>query len=147
MAYIQSNIPSPSKIFNFSLLNFAGGLNNTSNILDASESPDLLNMMFTNDTLMEKRKGQKLYNNYSFTNPVNYIDDFTGEVDDADGSAIWGTAKWGDMFSSPLTNLIIGSGKDVYLNNKKITTFSFDGNISGTQYEGKYFFTDGKDPD
>jgi hypothetical protein len=49
------------------------------------------------------------------------------------------------MFSSPLTNLIIGSGKDVYLNNKKITTFSFDGNISGTQYEGKYFFTDGND--
>ena len=69
MAYIQKNTPPPNKILNFSLRNFSGGLNNASDLLEDNESSDLLNMSFVDETLLEKRKGQELFDELKLDKP------------------------------------------------------------------------------
>ena len=49
MAYIQRITPPPNKVLNFSLRNFAGGLNNASDQPEDNDSTDLMNVMFCDE--------------------------------------------------------------------------------------------------
>ena len=75
MPFIQKSTPPPNKILNFSLRNFAGGLNNRSDQLEDHESPNVLNMIFADETLLEKRQGQTLFDDVHFEKPVVFIDE------------------------------------------------------------------------
>jgi len=61
MAYIQRNTPSPNEVYTFSMKEFAGGLNNRSDQLKNNQASSVMNMAFSDDTLMTTRPGQKLY--------------------------------------------------------------------------------------
>lgn len=129
MAFIQKTIPSPNKVYTFSLKNFAGGLNNSSDQLIDNESSDLINMSFCDDTLMEKRLGQTYYDEL-----ILYDNEVTPTVD-------------GVLFIDeykPYTGtdtLIRSTDLKVYLGTTKIADVT--GEIDGENFQGKYFFADG----
>jgi len=122
MAYIQKVTPPPNKILNFSLRDMSGGLNNRSDELKDNESPDLINMMFIDDVLMEKRKGQKYYDALDLASPITFIDEYKPYNDDdvllrATDSALYaGTTCLSDTLA---------------------------GTPTGTNHGGRYFFADG----
>lgn len=121
MAYIQKTTPPPNKLLNFSLKNFVGGLNNRSNELQVNESSDLLNMRFNNDTVMEKRYGTQYYDTMQLDDEVRYVDQFMPYTDS-------------DI-------LIRATNTKVYFGSTLVATVA--GLITGTNYNGKYFFSDG----
>lgn len=121
MAYIQRITPPPNKILNFSLRNFAGGLNNRSEQLRVNEASDLLNMKFADETLMEKRNGTTYFDEFDAGGSVIFIDEFKPYND---------------------SNVLIrATSEKVYFGEKEVATVT--GQISGTNFKGKYFFIDG----
>ena len=129
MAYIQKTTPPPNKVLNFSLKDYAGGLNNASDQLKPNEASSLLNMAFVDESLMEKRKGQDYYDDLViFDNAeVPAPDDilFIDEYKPYDGT----------------NELLRSSVLKVYLGTTKIADVL--GKISGINYNGKYIFADG----
>ena len=123
MAYVQKTIPPPNKVLSFSLKDFSGGLNNVSDQLKPEESPNLLNMSFVDETLMEKRLGQMYYDELNLTDSVTFIDEFRPYTDN-------------DV-------LIRCSDKAIYFNTTKLTDVV--AKVHGINFEGKYFFSDGTD--
>ena len=82
MVYFQKITPPPNKVLDFSLTNFKGGLNNHSDQLKDNEASDLLNMSFVDDTLMEKRKGQKYFSTMDLLElPSGVKDEFHVNMD------------------------------------------------------------------
>lgn len=121
MAYIQQNSPAPNKIYNFSLRNFAGGLNNASDMLEDNQASDLINMSFVDEVLLEKRKGQKVYDDWNFGEPIVFIDEFKPYESD--------------------NVLIRATQSKLYIEEVELTDLS--GKPNGLNYNGKYFFADG----
>lgn len=121
MAYIQRNVPPPNQSLNFSLLDFAGGLNNRSENLANNEAENVINMAFTNDSVMEKRKGTTSYDELTLSEPILFIDEFKPYKEE-------------DV-------LIRATATKVYVND--ILIKEVKGEISGTNFQGKYFFADG----
>lgn len=121
MAYIQRNTPPPNKILNFSLRDFSGGLNNRSELLESNQASRLMNMRFTDDTIMEKRLGTEKYSDYTTTTPITFIDEFK---------------------PYNATNVLL-KATDTALYNGTLELKSVTGRITGTNFSGKYFFTDG----
>lgn len=77
MTYLQKSIPSPNKSYVFNLSKFDGGLNNASSQPQDNEAVDLLNMAFSDESLMETRKGTMLFDAIETTNaPIVWIDEF-----------------------------------------------------------------------
>lgn len=121
MAYIQKITPPPNRIMNFSLKNFAGGLNNRSDQLEDKEASDLLNMEFVDETLMEKRKGQKYFDELALNEPIVFIDEFRPHNDE--------------------NVLIRATANHLYIEDTVLT--NLNGKPSGVNHEGMYFFADG----
>jgi len=122
MAFIQKNTPPPNKVYSFSLGNFVGGINNTSNQLLPNEARDLLNMAFADDTLMEKRYGFVYLDESDLEEDITFIDEYKPYNDD---------------------NIFIkASDKNVYMNDVSIQVVN--GRVSGVNYNGKYYFADGE---
>ena len=121
MAFIQRTPPPPNKIHTFSLHNFVGGINNRSELLAPNEATDLMNMSFTNDTIMDRRLG---YTTYDSFNPgvVTMMKEFRPYTEP-------------DEFIRA-TNSVIYSGTT------RISDVS--GKVHSTNYMGKFFFLDGQ---
>jgi hypothetical protein len=121
MAYIQQNTPPPNKILTFSLTDFSGGLNNRANILEANQCSDVLNMSFSNDTVMEKRFGSTAFDALLLSGELTFIDEFK-PYQEAD-------------------IMIRASKTEMYVGNTKVKDLI--GQVTGTNFNGKYFFSDG----
>lgn len=121
MAYIQKTTPPPNKIYTFSLKNFVGGLNNRSELLEENQCYSVLNMAFSDDTVMEKRAGSTWFDTMKLDGEITYIDEFKPYND---------------------TNVMLrASPKELYIGNVKIHNLS--GQMTGVNFVGKYFFADG----
>lgn len=121
MAYIQKSTPPPNKILPFTLNVFNGGLNNRSTLLQPNEASDLLNMTFYDQTIMEKRKGSKVFGTVTLPEAVTYLEEYK-PYSDADKVVRAGKTKF-------------------YLDGTQVATLT-DG-MDGTNFQGKYFFVDG----
>lgn len=130
MAYIEKNLPPPNKIYTFSLKNFNGGLNNRSDQIEDNQASDLLNMDFADDTLMEKRRGQKYFDDLCLTDvegatddvAVVFIDEYKPHNDDA--------------------VLIRASKNYMYIEDEVLTDIK--GKPQGVNHNGRYIFVDGE---
>lgn len=121
MAYIQKSTPPPNKILPFTLNVFNGGLNNRSTLLQANEASDVLNMVFYDNTIMEKRKGSKVFGAVTLPEAVSLLDEYKPYND---------------------TDKFVRAGKTkFYLDNAQVATLT-DG-MDATNFQGKYFFVDG----
>lgn len=121
MAYIQKTTPPPNHVMDFSLRSFVGGLNNRSEQLEVNQASDVLNMIFDDDTVMTKRKGQTYYDSVLFSKPVIFMDEYRPYADE--------------------NVLIRATESEMYIEDKKLTNIS--GAPSGINHSGRYFFTDG----
>lgn len=121
MPYIQRITPPPNKVLTFSLKNFGGGLNNRSDQLKDNEASDLLNMEFTDDTLVEKRKGQAFFDAVDVGSSLVFIDEFQPHRD--------------------ASVLIRASQNFMYIESNILTNLS--GKPRGVNHNGRYFFADG----
>ena len=122
MAYIQRNTPPPNKVYTFTLNNFAGGLNNRSEILQPNQCSDVLNMTFADDTVMEKRRGSTIVDTLRLNGELVFIDEYKPYND---------------------TDVLIRATKtEVYVGNIKVA--NINGQITGVNFAGKYFFADGE---
>lgn len=123
MAYIQRNIPPPNKILNFSMQNFIGGLNNKSMQIENNQMSDVRNMRFADDTSVENRFGQKLYDEITLPSTVSYIDEFKPYNAD--------------------NQLVRATNTKLYMDAVNVATIT--GEPCGTNFMGKYFLADGSD--
>ena len=122
MAYIQKITPPPNKVLNFSLRNFAGGLNNASDQPEDNDSTDLMNVMFCDETLMETRKGQEYFDTINLNSkPVTFIDEFKPYND--------------------VDKLLRASDTELFIGGIKVTNIS--SRINGINHNGRYMFSDG----
>lgn len=121
MAFIQDTIPPPNKIEQFSLKDFTGGLNNNSELLEINEATDLLNMAFTNDTVMEKRYGITYLNDEVYDGKITFMDVFR-------------TYRDGDK-------QIVCTNSGIYVDGELLS--EVEGQVRGVTHSGKYYFVDG----
>lgn len=121
MAYIQKSVPPPNKIIPFNVLNFNGGINNRSTLLQDNESSYLLNMIWYGDTVLEKRKGSKYYDELTLSGSLIHVDEFK-------------------PYTAPDV-MMRADATQLYAGNTSISTLS--GEIEGLTFQGKYFFVDG----
>lgn len=130
MAYVQRNSPSPNRTLNFSLKNFAGGMNNVSDQLKDNEASSLLNMSFADEVLMEKRKGTEAYDAL-----ITYDDATPAVADD--------TVFIDEYKPYNADNVLIrASSKNVYFGSTKV--LDCYGQISGVNDNGRYYIADGE---
>lgn len=122
MTYIQKLTPPPNRVLSFSLRDFVGGLNNRSEQLQVNEASDVLNMMFADDTVMEKRKGQEYFDEVTINGTVNFIDEFK-PYNDLD-ILIRGTNS----------SIRFGASESIPIINKPC----------GVNHQGNYIFVDGE---
>lgn len=87
MAYIQRITPPPNKVYNFSVKDFTGGLNNRSDQMKSNQASSLMNMSFADDTLMETRFGQKYYDDLTVATVETILLD-TPIIGQTDGDTI-----------------------------------------------------------
>lgn len=120
MRYIQTNIPSPARIYSFNLTDFVGGLNNRENIIDENQCSSVMNMAFTPDGVMMKRKGITWFDDFEINDPVTYIDQYAPNKE--------------------VMTLIRASNKEMYMDGTLIRNLG--GQMKGVNFEGRYFFAD-----
>lgn len=121
MAYIQRNIPSPNKLYSFTLDNFVGGLNNRDQLPEENQCTDVMNMAFTADGVMEKRHGTKEFDSLKLDGPITWIDEFKPHKE---------------------SNVLIRATETkVYIGNTLLRTNAKQ--MHGLNHDGKYFFCDG----
>lgn len=121
MAYLQKVTSIPNKVFNFSLKDFSGGMNNRSELLAPNEASRLINMMFTDDIVMERRKGTTTYNGNIRPYPVTFLDQFRPYTDS--------------------DKLVECDGHNLYIDDAIVCSVS--NTIDAVNFQGKYFFVDG----
>lgn len=122
MAFIQKNVPPPSKSYNFAIKDFSGGLNNRSHQLNLNESPDMKNLCFSDETLLERRKGVEHYDEQTLNGSVLYIDEYKPYSDS--------------------NKFIRATSTSLYVDTASVA--SVDGPVSGANYMGMYVFADGE---
>lgn len=121
--YIKSKLPPPNQIMTFTLRNFAKGLNNRSEVLEPGECSDVKNMSFTDDDVMEKRRGTTYFDELLLQGgELVHIDEFR-PYDDTD-------------------IMVRATKSEMYIGNTKVADLS--GKTNGINFSGKYFFTDSK---
>lgn len=121
MAYIQKSKPPVNKIYSFSFKDFSGGLNNASDQLDNNELSNVLNMMFCDETLLEKRNGQQYYDELKLDGPILHIDYLRPYTDE--------------------DKLIRATDKKMYVGSNLVKTLA--GEMTGVNHMNQYIFADG----
>lgn len=121
MAYIQRTTPSPNKILEYTISDFSGGLNNASDLKENNQASDMNNLMFSDDSLIENRYGQKRYDDVTLAEAVIYLDEYKPYNAE-------------DIF-------VKATATKVYFNN--VFKQTVEGKIVGCNHMGKYFFVDG----
>lgn len=122
MAFVQKVKFSENKVESFSLNNFSGGLNNRSDIIENNQLSDVLNMIYSDDNLLETRNGQEYAQELGLNSAITFMDEYVPYV--------------GDKIFLNATNL------NLYANGVLIKTV--EGKIHGINHEGRYYFADGK---
>lgn len=121
MAFIQKvNIP-PNAVNSFSLKDFSGGLNNRSDEVADNQLTDVLNMMFSDETLLETRQGQRYYSAFEYDGAIVYMDEYRPYV------------------GNP--QMVVATPTTVYFDDVAVKTVT--GKITGITHEGLYYFADG----
>ena len=121
MAFIQKvNIP-PNQVNSFSLKDFSGGLNNRSDEVADNQLTDVLNMMFSDETLLETRQGQRFYSEFEYDGAIVYMDEYRPYV------------------GNP--QMVVATPTTVYFDDVPVKTVV--GKITGITHEGLYYFADG----
>lgn len=118
--YYQRSVPSPNQSFSYTLEDFTGGLNNRSLEPAPNQGVDLMNMRFTEDGFLEKRKGIAYYSDFSYNGKITYLDTFKPYKD---------TPK-----------LITVTTNTLYLNNTGYANAL--GQVMGVNHNGRYIFVD-----
>lgn len=121
MAYIQEITPPPNKVMTFSLKDFSGGMNNRSDQISDNEGSEVINLMFSDDTVLETRYGQKYYSDVEYDSEVIFIDEYKPLKEE--------------------NQLIVGTSTTLYIGDK---TTPLNGIPTGVNYLGNYYFTDGE---
>lgn len=119
--YKQNSKIPPNKLHNFTLKNFAGGLNNLSENADDNQATDLLNMAFHGDDVMERRMGSAKFDTLTIAGEVSFIDEYRPYQE--------------------ANKLIRASKTELYIDGVKVKDIV--GQMYGTNYMGKYVFVDG----
>jgi len=118
--YLQGNIPNPGKIFSFSLSQFTGGLNNRDQLPEETQAMSLMNMAFTPDGLMEKRRGTTWFDSLALDKPIIFLDEYKPHKE---------------------TNILVRATENkVYMGSALLRENK--GRMDGMTHEGKYFFAD-----
>lgn len=118
--FFQRNIPAPAKIYSFNLNNFVGGLNNREYDPEENQCKSVMNMAFTADGVMEKRRGTTHFDDLDLAGAVTFMDEFKPHQEDS---------------------VLIRASKDkMYMGDTLVRTLI--NNMHGTNYEGRYFFGD-----
>jgi hypothetical protein len=128
MAFINKTPAPPQTRKGFIVNSFSGGLINdvTHSLMKDNQSPDMLNMAFKDDGIMEKRRGFIKYEEITHPNGnVTYLDTFHK----LDGS---------DLL---ITQILEEAVKKVYVDGVFLCDVA--GQIQGANYLGKYYFVDG----
>ncbi len=97
-------------------------MNNRSEILQPNQCSDVLNMIFADDTVMEKRRGSTIVDTLRLNGELVFIDEYK-PYNDADV-------------------LIRATKTEIYVGNMKVA--NINGQITGVNFAGKYFFADGE---
>jgi hypothetical protein len=132
MAWLQKVTPPPNRVLPFTLKNFVGGMNNRSEQLEPNQATSIINMMFSDDTLMEKRFGTKQYvPSADYGEGSVTFPDLNGEIVFVDEYKPYNDE---DM-------LVRATASNLYINQYNVATLT--GRPSGVNHQGKYFFADG----
>lgn len=121
MAYIQKTTPPINKVYNFSFRDFSGGLNNASVQLKDNEVINILNMMFCDETLFERRKGQEYFDEFEGTDPILHL----GEYKPYTGT----------------NQTIVATADKMYIDGVEAKTLY--GEMTGVNHLNQYIFADG----
>lgn len=121
MVFIQKTKPPANKRYSFVLNNFAGGLNNRSEMPQPNQATNMINMSFFDEEVMEKRNGSTYYDNFILDDEIVWVDEFRPYND--------------------VDRIVRATKSKVYVNDTLIKNVS--GQICGVNYQGKYFFVDG----
>ncbi len=97
-------------------------MNNRSEILQPNQCSDVLNMIFADDTVMEKRRGSTIVDTLRLNGELVFIDEYK-PYNDSDV-------------------LIRATKTEIYVGNMKVA--NINGQITGVNFAGKYFFADGE---
>lgn len=134
--YVQRNAPPPNKVNTMTLRDFTGGLNNRSTQLEDHQASDILNMKFTDDTIMEKRTGIEYVGTLDLPAAITYFDTIkpyamtiVEEKEDELPAVI------------DVDRYVVASDSEMYVNGVKVADLA--GRMMGKNYMGKYFFADG----
>jgi hypothetical protein len=104
------------------LNNFSGGLNNASRQPDDHEATNLLNVVFSDDTLVKRRQGiKKVEGRANTTTAITFMDRF-------------------EPYTNPVVELH-ASDSALYSGTTKLLDVA--GRVTGTNYMGYYLFADG----
>lgn len=122
MVFIQRHTPPANKRYTFVLNNFAGGLNNRSEMPNPNQAVNLMNMSFYDDEVMEKRKGSTYYDNFILDDAVVWVDEYR-------------------PYNAP-DQIMRATTSKLYAGNTFVGNVA--GQICGVNYQGKYFFVDGE---
>ena len=121
MAFIQKvNIPA-NVVNSFSLKDFSAGLNNRSDEVADNQLTDVLNMMFSDDTLLETRPGMEFYNEVVYPSAVTFMDEYSPYVDPV--------------------KMVTATNTGIYFDG--VLTKTVTGKVYGITHEGAYYFADG----
>jgi hypothetical protein len=121
MSFIQNVQPPKNQRLEFNLEDFTGGLNNRSSVIRNNEASYVLNMHFTHQNVLEKRKGFKLVDDLTLPEAVTYVDLYKPYNSD--------------------DQLIRASNTEVYAEGFKVQDVL--GEIDAVNFQGMYFFADG----
>lgn len=122
MAFIQKTTPPANKIMTFNLRSFTGGLNNFSEQLLDNQASSILNMMFADETVMEKRYGQKYFDEVVLDSEVTFLDEYKPYND--------------------VDKLVRATNSKLYIGGTLVK--EIEGKPCGINHQGRYFFVDGK---
>jgi hypothetical protein len=126
MAFIQRVNPPQNRIIPFHIMNFSGGLNNRSTLTANNEGANMVNMMFYDDTVLEKRKGSQLVDDKVFTEPMTHLGEYEPYNDNP------------QFVRAGNTSMLIN-------NNGSYNTITLEGGtgVDAENYLGRYMFVDG----
>lgn len=123
MPFIQ-NVKAPqSQKKEFTLDNFAGGLNNRSIHIEDNEASEILNMRFLHHSALEKRTGYVYKDDLALPSPITYV----GEYKPYTGEDV----------------LVRATDTEMYVGSTLVATLN--GTMDAVNYQGKMFFCDGND--
>lgn len=122
MAWVQNVSPPKNQRLEFNLEDFSGGLNNRASVIADNQAAYMLNMHFTHQNVLEKRKGFQRLDEFITVDPVTHL-------------TLYKPYTAGD-------ELIRATDREVFSGMQKIA--DTNGLIDSVNYQGFLLFCDGE---